>query len=156
MFLSHHTHNYTTQKYISETLQMIHTLEQSFEILWKRRSEPSAESVDMASKLPPWKCSLKLEDRLRRILHCTKDTQFWYPVEPLDMLRLRISRVPKDFHFWHNLQDKSKCSMLIVPPNLQKHTHQNVVNCFLEFFLQDFLILPRLHFKSWFPKLSKD
>jgi hypothetical protein len=150
MFLSQHAQNYITQKYISESLQMFHAFEQPFEVLWKRRSEPSAESADLASKLPPWRCSPRLEDRLRKIIQADSSMQLCYPLDPLDMIRLRPGRIPRDFASWHNVQHQSKCLVLIVPPNLQKLTYQNIIDCFLQFSLQGFLIVPRLHFKSWF------
>ena len=80
---------------------------------------------------------------------------FCYPLEPLDMIRLRVGRIPKDFHLWHNNTETAKCPILIVPPNLQKTTYQNVVDCFMQFALQGFLILPHLHFKSWFPQVTQ-
>ena len=150
MFLSQHAQNYITQKYISESLQMLHAFEKPFEVLWKRRSEPSAESADLASKLPPWRCSPRLEDRLRKIIQADSSMQFCYPLDPLDMIRLRPGRIPRGFISWHNVQHQSKCLVLIVPPNLQKLTYQNIIECFMQFSLQGFLIVPRLHFKSWF------
>lgn len=63
VFKSQHAPHHITQKYMVDTLKLLHKFQQSFEILWKRRSEPSAMSADLASELPPWKCSPKLESR---------------------------------------------------------------------------------------------
>ena len=153
MFHSQHAQNYITQKYLGETLQLLHSLNTPFEVLWKRRSEPSAESADLASKLPPWRCSPALENRLRRILKLPQNSAFHYPIAPLDMLRLRRGRVPENLSQWHRAKNTSKILILIVPPNLQKQTYANVVDCFLQFSLNGFLIVPRLHFKSWFSSL---
>ena len=153
MFHSQHAQNYITQKYLRETLQLLHSLNEPFEILWKRRSEPSAESADLASKLPPWECSPILKTRLRRILKMPRTTRFHYPVAPLDMLRLRRGRVPDSLLPWHQSTDMSRIIIIIVPPNLQKQTYANVVECFLQFSWNGFLIVPRLHFKQWFSSL---
>ena len=153
MFHSKHAQNYITQKYLTETLKLLHGLNQPFEIFWKRRSEPSASSADLASKLPPWRCSPMLVKQITHFFGQNENTTFFYPLEPLDMIRLRVGRVPKGFEKFHNKQSLRKQMLLIVPPNLQKHTYRNIIECFAQFSLCGFLILPHLHNKSWFSPL---
>ena len=153
MFHSQHAQNYITQKYLSETTHLLQAFGEPYEIFWKRRSEPSAASADLASKLPPWRCSQKLINLIKAHFIVDKHTRFFYPLDPLDLIRLRIGRIPKNFENFHNKQTPGSEMIIIVPPNLQKNTYRNIIECFSQFVLQGFLIIPHLHHKSWFSPL---
>ena len=153
MFHSQHAQNYITQKYLTETTQLLYQFGQPFEVFWKRRSEPSAVSADLASKLPPWYCTPFLINHIKAFFKLEGSTDFFYPVEPLDLIRLRIGRIPKNFEKYHNIHTQSSQMIVIIPPNLQKNTYRNILECFSQFVLTGFIIIPHLQHKSWFSPL---
>ena len=153
VFKSQHATHHITQKYMVETLKMLHQFNQPFEILWKRRSEPSAMSADLASKLPPWSCSSSLESILKHRLKLGPKTKLIYPIKPLELLHLRMGRIPPGIESWNNR--KNLLPIIIVPPNLQKQTYGNVLECFNQFKIKGLLIVPGMKYKAWYSNLVK-
>jgi len=153
LFKSQHATHHITQQYMTVTLKLLHKFNQPFEILWKRRSEPSAMSADLASKLPPWTCSESLEARLKHCLKLGPKIQFTYPIKPLELLHLRLGRVPPRIQLWNN--QKNLFPIIIVPPNLQKQTYSNILECFGQFKINGLLIIPGMKYKTWYSRLVK-
>ena len=108
-------------------------------------------SADLASKLPPWSCSTSLESILKHRLKLDPKTKLIYPIKPLELLHLRMGRIPPGLQSWNNKE--SLFPIIILPPHLQKQTYRNVLECFNQFKIEGLLIVPGMKYKAWYSHL---